>query len=822
MLSSESSPSKSDKKSSSGLSKSATKFTRNAREPPGPRNDSESDDEEQDLRARTEAMNYHEPNIESDSDSEDWETLPTPSRIEMVRLAQSFIELIKNATLDNGKMDPAATERLRNPSTEPIDLSDPDLRFSLDLYLACMNASEATYNDVRQAILRRFPDSDVLSYHLAKKQVADITGVVSVLDDMCINSCHAFTGPFENLEACTVCSEPRYTFVKSGRSRKKVSRKQMCSFPLGPQLQALRRSVQGADDMSYRAHKTIQVLEDFRNLLDGRDAVYDDIFCGEDLRELSDALSLTDDDTTVILSLDGAQLYQNKKSDTWIAIWIVTEYNPKTRYRSKHIFPGMVVPGPNKCKIMDSCLYRSLHHLSAIQKEDGDAVVSSRTVLLFATSDAPGLVEVDGRVGHHGTHGCRKGCPMKGRHKPSSGHYYAAHLKPNYCDIEDYFAFQLSPEEYNTKLTLLTGISKPSILSGLHHSYMLSIPRCFTNDTMHLFSLNIGELLIPVWRGIFKCESTDDRATWDWATLVGPTWQAHGKLVAAATKFFPSFFHRPPRNPAEKISSGYKVTEFYLYLFGQQVQEAHSCLVQFVEEYEHLYYQRRMDRLHFTRPCIHTLLHTGPEANVLKAVCPELDNDLPHLPRYAQDLGSGYVLLRPREKLASDFSEAELEVIKHVCNKERRQKWGRLQLPNGQIARSLFSEKKRVSEDTRISRNVKLETKVILNDEVQFAEVQYFFLDRDSDEPGEQIAYAILSMYGLPNNEMLVESSYTLHACEYTGQNNLQCLPITTINSVVSMQPLPCLPGDPENLWFVIEKSGLNDIQMIPYGGDVD
>jgi hypothetical protein len=305
---------------------------------------------------------------------------------------------------------------------------------------------------------------------------------------------------------------------------------------------------------------------------------------------------------------------------------------------------------------------------------------------------------------------------------------------------------------------------------------------------MHLFGLNMGELLIPVWRGTFKCESTDDKATWDWATLVGATWQSHGKLVAAATKFFPSFFHRPPRNPAEKISSGYKATEYYLYLFGlgpgffravlpkkywknfcklvrgvhiimqrritgKQTQEAHSYMVQFVEEYEHLYYQRRMDRLHFARPCLHTLLHTGPEvlrtgngtltdqytmeraigelgkairqpsnpygnlcqlslrraqASALKVACPELDDDLPHLPRYAQDLGAGFVLLRPREKLASEFSVAESEVIKQVCDKERRQKWGRLQLPNGQVARSLFSETRRVSEDTRISRNVKV------------------------------------------------------------------------------------------------------------------
>ena len=44
-----------------------------------------------------------------------------------------------------------------------------------------------------------------------------------------------------------------------------------------------------------------------------------------------------------------------------------------------------------------------------------------------------------------------------------------------------------------------------------------------------------------------------------------------------------------------------------------QVCEAHSSLIQFVEEYEHLYYQQCPDRLHFCQPWLHTLLHTAHE-----------------------------------------------------------------------------------------------------------------------------------------------------------------------------------------------------------------
>ena len=152
----------------------------------------------------------------------DDEEEPIPSLIEHDKTAQAYIEEIKKATYDNGKLDSSVIEQLRNPTEEIVDVSDPDLRFSLDLYMSCMNASEATYDGVRKSINRQFPETKILSHYLAKKLVSDISGVVYINDDMCINSCHAFTGPFADLDACTVCSEPRYTEIPAGRQRKKV------------------------------------------------------------------------------------------------------------------------------------------------------------------------------------------------------------------------------------------------------------------------------------------------------------------------------------------------------------------------------------------------------------------------------------------------------------------------------------------------------------------------------------------------------------------------------------------------------------------------
>ena len=108
---------------------------------------------------------------------------------------------------------------------------------------------------------------------------------------------------------------------------------------------------------------------------------------------------------------------------------------------------------------------------------------------------------------------------------------------------------------------------------------------------------------------------------------------------------------------------------------------------------------------------------------------------------------------------------------------------------------------------------------MLIDEKTQFAEVQFYFFDKDDDE-GDKVAYAIVSLYGPPNEEMLIESSHTLWASEYEGQENLCCLPVTAIISVISMQPLPRRPEDPENLWFVVEKLGLDDVELSGYEGE--
>ncbi|KAJ3715484.1 hypothetical protein C8R42DRAFT_645872 [Lentinula raphanica] len=84
---------------------------------------------------------------------------PVESAIEDIRVIQEFIESIRNATLENGKLDGLTIQRLRNPIQVPVDIPDEEVRLSLDLYLAATNSSEDSYKATREAILRRYPDA---------------------------------------------------------------------------------------------------------------------------------------------------------------------------------------------------------------------------------------------------------------------------------------------------------------------------------------------------------------------------------------------------------------------------------------------------------------------------------------------------------------------------------------------------------------------------------------------------------------------------------------------------------------------------------------
>lgn len=534
--------------------------------------------------------------------------------------------------------------------------------------------------------------------------------------------------------------------------------------------------------------------------------------------------------------MDGAQLYEHKASNCWIYIWLLIDVAPDKRYKKRYILPGAIIPGPTKPKHSDSFLFPGLHHIAALQNEGfriwdayRDIVFLSRPWVFLTGADAIGAPDITGLVSHHGRLGCRHWCGRKGRRKPGGSHYYSVCLKPeNYdecgCDDDDYDPADIaesSPELYNEKLAyiraatsvtnyenrrLTTGISKPSLFSGLSSNHMLPIPRLFPADIMHLFGLNIPDLFYRHWHGTFECDTRngDSKTSWSWVCLIGETWSTHGEKVAEARRFLPGSFDRPPRNPAEKISSGYKCWEFLNWFYGMapaflygvlpeqfwkhycklvagvrivfqrrssaaQRARAHTLLSDFAHDYEVLYVQRKVSRIHFVPQCMHSITHapmetwrvgslictcqfameriigdlgseirqpSNPFANLSeralrRARVNALTTMLPDLDRSATppsskvpliDLGDDYILLHPRESgarlVGDDEDIAILRYIEaRVGSVQARadwvtdmqscvQRWARCRLPNGQICRSAWKEV--ANGMTRTARNVRV------------------------------------------------------------------------------------------------------------------
>jgi len=193
-------------------------------------------------------------------------------------------------------------------------------------------------------------------------------------------------------------------------------------------------------------------------------------------------------------------------------------------------------------------------------------------------------------------------------------------------------------------------------------------------------------------------------------------------------------------------------------IMRSELCDAHIFLTEWPIEFEELYCRRYAPRLHFVRPCVHQVAHLtqqavkkGPpicysqwtmertignlgqeirqhsnpyanlscegvrrcQANALKAMVPTLCPEKAPFPSTSIDIGGGYVLLRKRDA-RSIFpnglaARAISDYLGHM-GKVKIQRWARLRLPNGQIARTAWRELLRPPEKIRPACFVKVHT----------------------------------------------------------------------------------------------------------------
>ncbi|KAG0698107.1 hypothetical protein DFH29DRAFT_878235 [Suillus ampliporus] len=385
------------------------------------------------------------------------------------------------------------------------------------------------YNSIRDATMEWYPDDDIYSYYRVKQAVAELSGVV-------------------------------------------------------PILQALWRHPDQAERMRWREQRTQEILE-VLGMTDGIPDIYEDVLHGKQYLDACQSGKIKEGDPVLMFSINGAQLCESKQLDCWIYIWVLFDHSPDQRYQKK----------PRDFQSGMAHLTNYLH-----------------PILSFSSRLQMGP---------------------------------EWHFSPVSSDITAKWAAD-STNMNSTRLEI--GITKPSIFCSFHSDRILPVPHSFGSDIMHVAAINAGDLLIPLWRGSFRADPTDDKATWHWAVLTKDTWKKHRSTIADATPYLPGSFDRPPRNPAEKIHSGYKAWELLLYLYGMapatlfsilpdpywtnfcclarglrlmqqyhisrsELLEGHQHLLDFTDEFEEIYYQCRNDQLHFIRPWIHFLTHIGPE-----------------------------------------------------------------------------------------------------------------------------------------------------------------------------------------------------------------
>ncbi|KIL54984.1 hypothetical protein M378DRAFT_18358 [Amanita muscaria Koide BX008] len=565
--------------------------------------ESDEEDSEEDLGTPGPVPDFDQPQLGEQLEDEDEghdstnislnlnDPLPQPTLSKLV-LIKDMVEDVNSARLEDD-LDEQMLGRLRNPPKEPESLAS-DILFSMALFNNLMGGSEQMYHDTCQTI-KHFTGRTLESYHKVKTKVENTTGVAQLRNDMCVRSCVAFTGPLKELDKCPECNEDRYQ--KNKKSGKLQPRQQFYTIPLGPQLQAMWRTPEGADRMRYRNRKTDEIIQ---KIFDERKiSSFEDVFHGSEYIDACRDKRIHPNDVFVMFSFDGAQLYRDKASDAWFAIWVILNLSPDLRYKKKYVLPAFFVPGPKKPENMDSFLLPSFRHVSALQKEglqvyDGrlGCLITSRPFFGFGTADTLALPLLSGLVGHNGQNGCRLSCGMPGRHPPGKPTYYPVVLQPkdytiakcNHADYDlsklgppDAMKYQqnlrkvlISPNETRYKCNrLLTGICQPSICLGLQLKSMVPVPQCFTLDLMHLVSLNIPSHLVSIWRN-----SSDARITYedlpkpDFIVLDNDEdWKEHGKLVKSTHPYFPGSFDRLPRDPSKKINSGYKAIEWLNYFW---------------------------------------------------------------------------------------------------------------------------------------------------------------------------------------------------------------------------------------------------------------
>lgn len=229
----------------------------------------------------------------------------------------------------------------------------------------------------------------------------------------------------------------------------------------------------------------------------------------------------------------------------------------------------------------------------------------------------------------------------------------------------------------------------------------------------------------------------------------------HGYMVLAQ-HFFTAFCHQMYGTTSASLSQ-----HFALWVNTLSPQRSSrtfiNCLPSRKTNLSDFFYQHQVDCIHSIWPCVHlTSHHLASEAahigsprcsqwtmectignlglqiqqpsdqfsnlaqqgiqrcqfNALKAMLPQLNPLNDSIPRGTTDLGNSYIILPKHNCYATKISVAEGHTFSTYLGQDstipKVYHWGWLQLPNGQVAHSEFTELEQPPEEVRMACNVKV------------------------------------------------------------------------------------------------------------------
>ncbi|KAK1233688.1 hypothetical protein PQX77_003147, partial [Marasmius sp. AFHP31] len=186
------------------------------------------------------------------------------SPVDEIQTNAEFIYLLSEATLKQSGMPAEDIQRLRNPRPMSLDiLQDPAFQHCFRTF--CTAPSAKSYKEHQDAYTARHPNEKYYSHYDIEQLIEELTGVVPLKSDMCIDSHIGFTGKFEALESCPYCGKSRYDKKKLRRG-KKVPVRQFITIPIAFVLQALFGSTETAREMQYFLERLATLSQEIHNI----------------------------------------------------------------------------------------------------------------------------------------------------------------------------------------------------------------------------------------------------------------------------------------------------------------------------------------------------------------------------------------------------------------------------------------------------------------------------------------------------------------------------------------------------------------------------